>query len=76
MSGATTCSTPETRSSVRSQTSGTAVLSVLCFGEEAVLYVFLPDAYFCEHVHAERSLTEADLQQIADLINCSAIGAA
>ncbi len=52
------------------------VLSVLCFGEEAVLYVFLPDAYFCEHVHAERPLTEADLQQIADLINCSAIGAA
>ena len=49
-------------------------LGVLLFGEDAVLYAFLPEAYFCEHVHADRALTEADLRQIADFLNCSAIG--
>jgi len=50
------------------------MLSVLLFGENAVLYAFLPDAYFCEHVHCDRALTQSDLQQIADFLNCSAIG--
>ncbi|MBR5342905.1 MAG: hypothetical protein IK149_03300 [Oscillospiraceae bacterium] len=49
-------------------------LSVLLFGKDAVLYSFLPDAYFCEHVHCDRALTEGDLQQIADFLNCGAIG--
>lgn len=50
------------------------VLRVLQSGTDAVLCAFLPDSYFCEHVHCGRTLTREDLQQIADSLDCSAIG--
>lgn len=43
-------------------------------GNEAFLYVYLPESFFEMHIQSDTALSDADVDSIADNLNYSNIG--
>lgn len=49
-------------------------LTILQKGNEAFLYVYLPESFFEMHIQSDTALSDADVDSIADNLNYSSIG--